>query len=121
MDLAARLALLALALAATVALARAREHRRAPGAPGLAPGLTLVTGPGCALCGPAERELRRVGAEPTVVDVSTVDVAALRIGALPAALVADRAGRIVVQRTGQSALRDAVVLAAAARSLTGRR
>ncbi len=116
-DVLIRLALLALAAAAALGVVWAWERRRPPGSPGLAPGLTLVTGPGCARCGPAEQALRRAGAEPTVVDVSTVNVSALRIAALPAALVTDRAGRVVLQRSGYAALRDAGALAAAAAAI----
>jgi hypothetical protein len=84
---------------------------------GLPVGLTLVTGPGCALCGPVERALRRAGATPVVVDVTTAVLPGPPIRSLPVAMVIGAGGEVVMRRAGQSALDDAGMLAARALAL----
>ena len=81
---------------------------------GLPVGLTLVTGPGCAICGPVERALRRAGAAPVVIDVTTAVLPGPPIRSLPVAIVVDTAGDVVMRRAGRSALDDAGMLAARA-------
>ena len=94
--------------------------QRRPGRhrPGLPAGLTLVTGPGCALCAPLEQALRRAGVVPRVVDIAAAAFPGPSIRSLPAAIVVDTAGEVVMQRFGRSALDDAWALAAQARTVT---
>lgn len=93
--------------------------QRRPGRdrPGLPKGLTLVTGPGCRLCGPVERALRRAGVVPRIVDVETAVVPGPPIRSLPVAMVVDTGGEVVMRRAGRSALDDAGLLAAQALGL----
>ncbi len=97
------------------------QRRSGPNQPGLPLGLTLVTGPGCALCGPVERALRRAGAVPRIVDVTTAFLPGPPIRSLPVAMVVDSGGEVVVRRSGRSALDDAGMLAARARKMTAAR
>lgn len=90
-----------------------RPGRDRPGLPG---GLTLVTGPGCALCGPVERALRRAGAAPRIVDVATAVLPGPPIRSLPVAIVVGAGGEVVMRRAGRSALDDAGLLAALAQA-----
>jgi hypothetical protein len=95
--------------------------QRRPGRsqPGLPLGLTLITGPGCRLCGLVERALRRAGVVPRIVDVEFAQLPGYPIRSLPVAVVVDGDGEVVMRRAGRSALDDALKLAARARTLPG--
>lgn len=81
---------------------------------GLPPGLVLVTGPACRLCGPALQALRAAGADPAVMDVADVHDRVGRVTSLPTALVVGAGGAVVTRRVGRAVITDAAVLAAAA-------
>ncbi len=72
--------------------------------------LTLLTGAGCRLCGPAARALTSHG-----VPFSSVDVAGdhpfPRYRSLPVAIVTDANGDVVMRRSGRSVIDDASALA----------
>jgi len=80
-------------------------------------GITLVTGPGCSLCGPVERALVRAGAPPMVTDIGALELVGPPIRSLPVALVVDESGTVIMRRSGRAALEDAVTLAERASSL----
>ncbi len=115
--LALRAAMLAAVLVAAALAVRSWERRRGPRRAVLPPGLTVVTGPGCRLCGPVLAALRRAGAEPLIVDVSSTPVA---VASLPTALVVGERGRVILRRAGRSALDDAPLLAHESRGAVGR-
>jgi hypothetical protein len=77
------------------------------------PGLTLVVGPGCTLCEPAERALKAFGALPEIIDVSDAPPAVVSLS-LPIAIVTNRDGAVVMQRSGRSAIVDASEIAESA-------
>lgn len=110
-ELALRVALLVGALAAAWLAVAAWERRRGAPRPAFRAGLTVITGPGCRLCEPVVRELRRCGAEPWVVDVAELPPGALGASSLPVAVVVDGAGDVVLRRAGRAALDDAGALA----------
>jgi hypothetical protein len=103
-------------LVAVVALAwlafRWWERRRTIGSP-LAPGLTVLTAPGCALCDPAVAALESTGtgAPIRVVDVTEAGVDGVR--SVPTVVAVRSDGTVAMQRSGTAAIRDAAVLAAA--------
>lgn len=74
--------------------------------------LVLITGEGCRLCGPAERALRARGARVEQLDLND-DHGQRTPRALPAAVVLDEDGGVVMRRTGRSVIDDAALLAAA--------
>lgn len=82
-------------------------------APSLAPGLTLISGPGCRLCEPAVQALRRAGARVEVTEDPELREA-LSVRALPTALVVDADGEVIMRRSGRAVISDAGALAAAA-------
>ncbi len=91
------------------------QRRSAAAAPVMRPGLTVITGPGCHLCEPVVRELRRVGADPWVVDVAELPPGTAGASSLPVAVVVDGDGKVVLRRAGRAALEDAAALAGAVR------
>ncbi|MBT8193009.1 MAG: hypothetical protein KJP22_06390 [Acidimicrobiia bacterium] len=93
------------------------QRRRGPAPTVLPPGITVLTGPGCALCGPVERALLRAGAAPRVADIHEVDLSGPPIRSLPVALVVDHEGGVVMRRSGRAALDDAAALADRASAL----
>jgi hypothetical protein len=107
-----RLVLLAAVGGSAWLLAGWWQRRTGRNQPGLPVGLTLVTGPGCALCGPVERALRRAGATPVVIDVTAAMLPGPPIRSLPVAMVIGAGGEVVMRRAGRSALDDAGILAA---------
>ncbi len=82
------------------------ERHRGRRTLGLPPGLTLVTGSGCVLCGPAERALRAAGAVPGLVDVRDLPDGSA-VASLPVALVIGSDGTILMRRSGRSVISDA--------------
>jgi hypothetical protein len=107
----ARLVVLAIALGGAWVIVHLWERRR-PSWVGFPPGITVITGPDCGLCGPAVAAFRRAGIEPMVVDVAAVGNAVYR--SLPTALVVDGGGRILAARSGRLAVSEAAALAALA-------
>lgn len=116
-DLVVRAAGLALVLGSAALAVYGWERRRGPRRVGLPPGLTVVTGSGCRLCGPVVAALRRAGAEPRLVDVSEAPIA---VSALPTVVVVDEQGRVSLRRAGRAALDDARLLAERSRELVRR-
>ncbi len=109
-----RLLLLALVLAGAflVAWVWSRRNPRVE-SDGLAPGLTVITGPDCRLCDPAVAALRRAGAVVTIVDDEALR-AQLKVRSLPTAVVVTAGGEIVARRSGRAVIDDAAALAEAA-------
>lgn len=107
----ARVAVLAVVFLAAMWLVRLGERRRGRTDAGLAPGLTLITGADCALCGPAEQALLAAGAAPRVL---SVEQAGAGVGAtsLPVAVVVDGRGEVRLRRSGRSVITDAPRIAA---------
>jgi len=87
------------------------QRRPLAGSVLLPAGVTLVTGPGCSMCGPVEQALRRAGVEPRLSQVDAVELSGSSIRSLPAALVVDDRGTVVMRRSGRAALDDAEALA----------
>ena len=114
--MALRLVILALVGGGAWYLSAAWQRRRGSDL-GFPPGVTLITGPGCSLCGPLEAALRRAGVVPVVRDISTVESSAIR--SLPTLIVVDDAGDVVLRRSGRLALDDVAVVAARVGRSTG--
>ncbi len=93
------------------------QRRRGAGRIAIPPGLTLVTGPGCALCGPVQRALARAGVEPRLAEVDSFELPGPQIRSLPVALLVDASGTVVMRRSGRAALDDAGALAKGALNL----
>jgi hypothetical protein len=93
----------------------ALTSRRNPGVAKmvLAPGLTLVSGPGCRLCEPAVQALRRAGARVEVTEDAELRDS-LSVRALPTAFVVAADGEVIMRRSGRAVISDAAALAAAA-------
>ena len=87
--------------------------RRRTVASSLAPGLTVLTAPGCTLCDPAVAALESTGtsAPIRVVDVTEALVEGVR--SVPTVVAVRSDGSVAMQRSGASAIRDAAQLAAA--------
>jgi glutaredoxin len=100
------MAVLALVVVVAALMVRAIERRPIRRSPaGLAPGVVLVTGRDCGLCGPARRALDSAGVPYREVDI---DVAApLGVRSLPTLLVIGTGGEVVMRRSGRSAISGA--------------
>lgn len=114
MGLVVRATLLVLVGGGALLLVALWQRRRGPARMPLPAGITLVTGPGCTLCGPVERALQRAGVNPTVAEVGALDLPGPQIRSLPVAFVVDDRGEVVMRRAGRAALEDAAALAARA-------
>ncbi len=112
-DAGLRVGLLVLVAGLAWLAVRGWERRLGAPEPGLPPGLVVITGPGCRLCDPVVRELRRAGAEPRILDIAEVPPGAVGASSLPVAMVVDAAGRVVLRRAGRAALDAARELAGA--------
>lgn len=106
-----RIGLLALVAGGAWLLVMLWQRRPAGGHSGLPAGVTLVTGPGCSLCEPAELALRRAGVEPRLAGVDGLELSGAPIRSLPTALLVDHAGTVVMRRSGRAAVADAEALA----------
>jgi hypothetical protein len=115
MDLVLRLLLLGLLTGGSFALVSWLQRRPSPDQAGFASGVTVFTGPGCALCGPLVHALNRVGVEPLIVDVTVQPSPEIR--SLPTVVVADGSGTVVLRRSGRAALIDVVTIAQRSREL----
>lgn len=104
MDIVIRLLLLGLVTGVSFTLVSWLQRRPVSGESGFAPGVTVFTGPGCALCGPVVHALGRVGVEPLLVDVTVQPAPGIR--SLPTVVVADATGRVQLRRSGRAALDD---------------
>ncbi|MGI9647427.1 MAG: hypothetical protein ACR2OI_02800 [Acidimicrobiia bacterium] len=113
-----RLILLALVGGGAWLLVSLWQRRPVGGDVGLPAGVTLVTGPGCSLCEPAERALRQAGVEPRLAEVGAPDLPDAPIRSLPTALLVNHAGTVVMRRSGRAAVADAGVLAARWREIS---
>ncbi len=86
-------------------------------------GITVVIGPDCRLCRPAIDALRHVdqGIDYHVVDVGRpdADTGGLAVKSLPTVVVVDEKGRVLVRRSGHSAINDAAYIVRSARKLAG--
>lgn len=107
-----RLVILVAVVALVWMLFRWWERRRTVAA-ALAPGLTVLTAPGCTLCAPAVAALEGTGtsAPIRVVDVTEAPVEGVR--SVPTVVAVRPDGTVAMQRSGVSAIRDATHLAAA--------
>ena len=110
-----RIALLVVLLAASFGVVSRLERRRGRARAGFGPGLTLVTGDGCRLCGPAAAALAAAGAVPTVVDIASLRHRT--VSSVPTAIVTDRSGKVLLRRSGRAVAEDAAALASAARGV----
>lgn len=106
-----RIVVLALVAGGASLLVALWQRRPLPGYDGLPAGVTLVTGPGCSLCGPVERALIQAGIEPRVAEVGALELSGTPIRSLPTALLVDRQGSVVMRRSGRPALDDAGAMA----------
>lgn len=107
-----RLLILGLVMGAAWLAVRLWERR--PTVTGrLAPGLTVVTAAGCALCGPAVEALRATGTAAPIRIVDVAEAGMTGVRSVPTVVAVRRDGSVALQRSGQSAIRDAVALAAA--------
>jgi len=106
MDALIRMLLVGALIGVTFAAVRSAERRRHLTGSPFSPGLTLVVGPGCALCGPAEHALRALGAVPKIIDVRETPSAAVS-RSLPTAIVTNQKNMVVMQRSGRSVIADA--------------
>ena len=112
-----RLVLVAFLLGGVLVASYTLQRRRGPRRPGLAVGLSLITGAGCALCEPALLALRARAVEPRIVDVGNVPRSAGSIRSLPVAVVTDVSGATLLRRSGRAVISDADVIAEASRSV----
>lgn len=105
----ARIGLLLAVVALAFALVWLSERWRGRARTGLEPGLLLVTGPGCAMCGPAERALAGAGLSFRSVDAS--QVRHLGVRSVPTLFVVDERGAVVLRRSGRAAIMSQAELA----------
>lgn len=77
------------------------------------PGLTVITADGCTLCVPAVEALRGTGTDAPIRVVDVADAGIEGILSVPTVLAVHHSGRLVMQRSGTSAITDAPALAAA--------
>ena len=94
------------------------QRRPAGALSGLPAGVTLITGPGCSLCEPAQRALRRAGIEPRLAEAGALEVSGTPIRSLPTALLVDQTGAVVMRRSGRAAVTDAEALAVRWRTIS---
>jgi hypothetical protein len=113
MEILIRLLLVVVFIGVALASIRGIERRRRRTESVFRPGLTLVVGPGCALCAPAKQALEAAGAVPEIVDVRDTPTG-LKSLSLPIAIVTNREGVVVMQRSGRSVIVDAPQLATSA-------
>lgn len=85
------------------------ERRRGSASAASHAGLTLVTGPDCALCPLALKALQATGVPHRVIDVSHSD--GLDVRALPTLLMIGETGQVEWRRTGRSAITMAARMA----------
>lgn len=105
-----RIITLVLVVALAFAIVRMAERRRSGrGRAALPAGLTLVTGPGCALCPQAIEAARQLPSSVRVVDVRDVESHAVR--SLPTAFVTGAAGDLIARRSGRAVISDLPKLA----------
>jgi hypothetical protein len=102
-----RSVVLAIVVFAAFVAVRLWERRGGRASPGLAPGITVVTGPHCRLCEPALDAIRTGGGEPDVVDIAQGRLVLGPISSLPVAVVASPDGTLVLRRSGRSVITDA--------------
>jgi hypothetical protein len=102
-----RLIVLALVLGGAMLTVAGLQRRIPRTKVGLGPGITLVTGPGCTLCGAARNALSSAGGSIAEVDVNDLVVAPLRIRSLPTVYVVANDGRVLARRSGRAAITDA--------------
>lgn len=104
-----------LAAVAVFALAVAvLERRRGPRRLRLPTGVVVVTGPGCALCGPTVAALEARGISPATLDIADLPSTVGVIRSLPVVYVVGEAGDVLLRRSGRSALTDVPTIARAA-------
>ena len=115
-DLVLGVALLGLLLISAFGAVRFLERRRRSTRSPFAAGVTLVVGPDCVLCGPAERALVASGVTPAVIDVDDIPPTE-SIRSLPVAIVTDREGVVLMRRSGRSVITDAPEIASSARAV----
>ena len=99
-----RLLILLVVLGLALALVAMRE-RTGSKRGHIAPGINVVIGPGCRLCGPLTAALEAAGAEFVLLDTGDARVPA-SVRSLPTVLVGDRAGQVILRRSGRSAISD---------------
>jgi hypothetical protein len=99
-----RLLILLIVLALGLVLVAWRE-RSGSNTGRIAPGINVVVGPGCRLCGPLIAALEGAGAEFTVMNLEEAGERAF-VRSLPTVLVGDRAGEVIFRRSGRSAISD---------------
>lgn len=105
----ARFVILAVVVAGAFVIVSLVERRRGGRRTGLEPGMLLVTAPGCALCGPAERALAAAGLAFRKVDAS--DVPDLGVRSVPTLFIVDQQGALVARRSGRAAVMTPAELA----------
>ena len=79
----------------------------------LEPGLTVITADGCTLCVPAVEALRSTGTQAPIRVMDIAEAGVDGILSVPTVLAVHRSGKLVMQRSGTSAITDAPALAAA--------
>ena len=114
--MALRLIILALIGGGAWYVAAAWQRRRGADR-GFPPGVTLITGPGCSLCGPVEAALRRAGVVPMVRDIASIAPHSIR--SLPTLIVVDEEGDVILRRSGRPALDDVAEVATRVNGSTG--
>ena len=85
------------------------ERWRGRARTGLEPGLLLVTGEGCTLCGPAVAALESAGRQYRTVDASAVPHLGVR--SVPTLLLVGGDGHVVARRSGRAAVMSPAQLA----------
>ncbi|MFO7548094.1 MAG: hypothetical protein R6X29_04370 [Acidimicrobiia bacterium] len=107
-----RLLVLALVIGLAVLVVALLERRRGRVRSGaLKPGVTVVTGPWCTLCGPTLAALEARGISPTVYDLSRAPDGLGTVMSLPTVYVVGDDGEVVIRRSGRSALTDVDAIA----------
>lgn len=117
MDVLIRIGLLVLVIAGAYLAVAVWERRPASRVGELEPGVYVITGPECRLCGPVEEALRRAGLQPVVAEVGEVSLPGAPVRSLPVVLVVDEGGMIQLRRSGRAALDDVAMVAERAASL----
>jgi hypothetical protein len=111
-----RLLILSVVLGVALALVAMRERSGSKRGQ-IAPGINVVIGPGCRLCAPLTAALAAAGADFVLLDTEDAGVSGA-VRSLPTVLVGDRGGRVILRRSGRSAISDLEsILAASALSV----
>ena len=77
------------------------------------PGVTLITGADCRICGQALAALQHHGVSPRLMDVA--EAAHLGVRSIPTVVITGADGTVILRRSGRTVVSDAARIAGVAR------